>query len=71
MNNFEEEARLLVESGGGIQLQKEEELYSILKKFITKPELREKAGRAASETVNQHRGAIHRTLEIIQETNPA
>ena len=71
MNNFEEEARLLVESGGGIQLQKEEELYSILKKFIMKPKLREKAGRAASETVRQHRGAIRRTLEVIQETHPA
>ena len=71
MSNFEEEARLLVESGGGIQLQKEEEIYSILKKFITKPELRKKAGQAASETVRQHRGATRRTIEIIQEIHSA
>ena len=34
MSNFEEEARLLIKSGGGIQLQKEEELYSVLKNFM-------------------------------------
>jgi len=70
MSNFEEEARLLIKSGGGIQLQKEEELYSVLKKFILSPDLRQKAGEAAAETVRQHRGAVLRTLKIIQETHP-
>jgi len=69
MNNFEEEARLLIESGGGIQLQKEEELYPILKKFIMSPNARQKAGQAADETVLQHRGAVLRTVKIIQETH--
>jgi len=70
MNNFEEEARLLIESGGGIQLQKEEEFYPVLKKFILSPDLRQKAGEAATETIRQHRGAVLRTLKIIQETHP-
>ena len=70
MSNFEEEARLLIKSGGGIQLQKEEELYSVLKKFMLNPDLRQKAGEAAAETVRQHRGAVLRTLKIIQETHP-
>ena len=70
MNNFEEEARSLIESGGGIQLPKEEELYSVLKKFILSPDLRQKAGEAAAETVRQHRVAVLRTLKIIQETHP-
>ena len=70
MSNFEEEARLLIKSGGGIQLQKEEELYSVLKKFMLSPDLRQKAGEAAAETVRQHRGAVLRTLKIIQETHP-
>ena len=70
MSNFEEEARLLIKSGGGIQLQKEEELYSVLKKFMLSPDLRQKAGEAAAETVRQHRGAVLRTLKIIQETRP-
>ena len=70
MSNFEEEAKLLIKSGGGIQLQKEEELYSVLKKFMLSPDLRQKAGEAAAETVRQHRGAFLRTLKIIQETHP-
>ena len=71
MNNFEEEANLLTESGGGIQLQKEEELYSKLKHFILNSEDREKAGQAASQTVNKHRGAVLRSIKVIEETHPA
>ena len=70
MSNFEEEARLLIKSGGGIQLQKEEDLYPILKKFMLSPDLRHKTGQAAAETVRQHQGAVLRTLKIIQETHP-
>ena len=68
MNNFEEESRLLIESGGGIQLQKEEELYSALKKLLLNSEERQETGRAAAETVRNHRGAVLRTLKIIEET---
>ena len=68
MNNFEEEARLLTESGGGIQLQKEEELYQTLKRLLLNSEERQKAGRAAAETVRNHRGAVLRTVKVIEET---
>ena len=68
MNNFEEEARLLIESGGGIQLQKEEELYSALRKLLLNSEERQESGRAAAETVRNHRGAVLRTVKIIEET---
>ena len=68
MNNFEEEARLLTESGGGIQLQKEEELYQTLKRLLLNSEERQKAGRAASETVRNHRGAVLRTVKVIEKT---
>jgi len=71
MNNFEEEANLLIESGGGIQLQKEEELYSKLKHFISNSEDRQKAGKAASQTVHQHGGAVLRSIKVIEETRPA
>jgi 3-deoxy-D-manno-octulosonic-acid transferase len=67
MNNFEEEARLLIDSGGGIQLQKEEELYQALKQLLLNSEKRQKAGRAAAETVRQHRGAVLRTVKIIEQ----
>lgn len=68
MNNFKEEARLLTESGGGIQLQKEEELYQTLKRLLLNSEERQKAGRAAAETVRNHRGAVLRTVKVIEET---
>jgi 3-deoxy-D-manno-octulosonic-acid transferase len=68
MNNFEEEARLLTESGGGIQLQKEEELYQTLKRLLLNSEERQKAGRAAAETVRNHRGAVLRNVKVIEET---
>jgi 3-deoxy-D-manno-octulosonic-acid transferase len=68
MNNFEEESRLLIESGGGIQLQKEEELYQALKKLLLNSEERQETGRAAAETVRNHRGAALRTVKIIEET---
>ncbi len=67
MNNFEEEAKLLIDSGGGIQLQKEEELYQTLKQLVLNSENRQKAGRAAAETVRQHRGAVLRTVKIIEQ----
>jgi 3-deoxy-D-manno-octulosonic-acid transferase len=68
MNNFEEEARLLIESGGGIQLQKEEELYQALKQLLLNSDKRQQAGRAAAETVRNHRGAALRTVKVIEET---
>ena len=34
------------------------------------PGQRQKAGEAAAETILQHRGAVLRTLKIIQETHP-
>ncbi|MEK9628104.1 MAG: 3-deoxy-D-manno-octulosonic acid transferase [Nitrospinota bacterium] len=71
MNNFEEEAKLLIDSGGGIQLQKEEDLYPTLKHLLLNSEDRQKAGRAAAETVRNHRGAVLRTLKIIAETRPS
>ena len=71
MNNFEDEAKLLIDSGGGIQLQKEEELYPTLKHFILSSEDRQKAGRAAAETVRNHRGAALRNIKIIEETRSA
>jgi 3-deoxy-D-manno-octulosonic-acid transferase len=71
MNNFEDEAKLLIDSGGGIQLQKEEELYPKLKHFILSSADRQKAGWAAAETVRNHRGAALRNIKIIEETRSA
>ena len=38
MNNFEEESRLLIESGGGIQINNPEELYDALNQLLADQE---------------------------------
>ncbi len=65
MNNFEEEARLLVQSGGGIQINSPEELYDILNQLLTDQEKRQHLGRKACETIVNNRGAVNKTIELI------
>jgi len=65
MNNFEEEARLLVESGGGIQLNNPEELHGVLNQLLADQEERQRLGKKAWETVVKNRGAVNKTIELI------
>jgi len=66
MNNFEEEAKLLTQSGGGLQLQNIEELYDVLKRLLINPDERQKLGHAAQETVKANSGALLRNIELIR-----
>ncbi|MBT7476608.1 MAG: 3-deoxy-D-manno-octulosonic acid transferase [Nitrospina sp.] len=66
MNNFEEEAKLLTQSGGGLQLQNIEELYDVLKRLLMNPDERQKLGHAAQETVKANSGALLRNIELIR-----
>lgn len=65
MNNFEEEARLLVESGGGIQIEQPKDLYPALHRLLTDAGERVRRGQSAAEAVRKNRGAVQRTIEII------
>ena len=65
MNNFEEEARLLVESGGGIQLNSPEELHGVFNQLLADQEERQRLGKKAWETVVANRGAVNKTIELI------
>ncbi|CCQ90289.1 putative 3-deoxy-D-manno-octulosonic-acid transferase [Nitrospina gracilis 3/211] len=67
MDNFREEARLLVESGGGIQLTSEDELYPVLRNLLEQPEDIELRGRLAHETVEKNRGALDANLRILEQ----
>lgn len=67
MNNFEEEARLLVESGGGIQIERETELHDALNRLLADPEERRRRGRSARKTVAGNRGAVDKTIELITQ----
>ena len=66
MGNFEEEARLLSESGGGIQIDRPEELTPVLEKLLSDPEEIKKRGALAAEVVQQQKGAVNRNLDLIQ-----
>jgi len=66
MGNFEEEARLLTESGGGIQIERPEDLTPVLEKLLSAPEEILRRGTLAAETVQQQKGAVNRNLDLIQ-----
>ena len=68
MQNFEEEARLLRESGGGLQLESEDQLFTLLKFLLENPEERRQLGQQAAEAVAKQRGAVERNVEIIRES---
>lgn len=67
MQNFEEEARLLKESGGGLQIDNPKELYSTLHRLLTQPEERIERGQWAYETIRANQGAVQRNLELIEQ----
>lgn len=66
MQNFAEEARLLKESGGGIQIDNPNELYSALHGLLTQPEERNRRGQAAAKTIRENQGAVERNIELIK-----
>ncbi|CAI2719457.1 3-deoxy-D-manno-octulosonic acid transferase [Nitrospina watsonii] len=67
MDNFKEEARLLVESGGGIQLQSADELYPTLHALLTQPEEIKNRSKLAAVMVHKHRGALDANLRILEQ----
>jgi 3-deoxy-D-manno-octulosonic-acid transferase len=58
-------AGLLLESGGGIQIQNQGELAFHLIRLITHPSEAEDMGRRAFQVVQTHRGVIARNLQWI------
>ena len=68
MNNFEEEAKLLKQSKGGLQLQNIEELYDVLKWLLMNPDERQKLSQSAEKTVKANSGALKKNIELIRST---
>ena len=60
-------AGLLLEAGGGIQIQNQDDLASQLIRLITHPSEAEDMGRRALEMVQTHRGVITRNLQWIDQ----
>jgi 3-deoxy-D-manno-octulosonic-acid transferase len=66
MNNFEEEAKLLIQSGGGIRMQKEEEFYPLLNRLLNDSDERQRLGESAEKTVKSNSGALRKNIELIR-----
>lgn len=67
MKNFEEEAKLLAASEGGIQIESLDELYPVLLRLLRNPQERLGRGKAAGQAVKNNRGAVARNLELIEK----
>jgi len=65
MNNFEEEARVLIESGGGVQLNSSADLYNTLNHLLANNDKRQRLGKKAWGTIFDNRGAVDKTIELI------
>ena len=65
MNNFEEEAKLLRQSEGGLQLQNIEDIYNVLSRLLMNPDQCQKLGQSAERVVRANSGALRRNIELI------
>ncbi|MCA9421569.1 MAG: 3-deoxy-D-manno-octulosonic acid transferase, partial [Nitrospira sp.] len=67
VDHCRDSAGLLLEAGGGIQIQNQDDLASQLIRLIAHPSEAEERGRRALEMVQAHRGVITRNLQWIDQ----
>jgi len=67
MENFMEIARLVVESGAGIQVRTPEELAQALRRLIGNPALSNEMGGKGLALLREHQGALQKTMKIVKE----
>lgn len=65
MQNFESVARAFVSEQGALQISGENELESSLDRLLSDPQLRTQLSQNALKVVQQNRGAIDRTVDMI------
>ena len=65
--NFEEIGRILIESGGGIQIQDGQGLANKMLELLQQPQKIEELGEKAQQVVFANQGAVSRYLELIKE----
>ena len=65
VDHFKEEAKLLIQSGGGIKVKDEEELYLNLSNLLSDDEKRIKLGKRAREAIQKKTGVACRTTDLI------
>jgi 3-deoxy-D-manno-octulosonic-acid transferase len=65
VDHFKEEAKILIESGGGIKVENEEELYLNLSKLLSDDRRRIESGKRAKKAVQRRTGVTRKTTELI------
>jgi 3-deoxy-D-manno-octulosonic-acid transferase len=65
MNNFRDEARLLIESGGGIQIDSPKELYPTLLNLLSNRKETRERGDSALDVIRVNGGATKRNSDLI------
>jgi 3-deoxy-D-manno-octulosonic-acid transferase len=65
VDNFKTAADLLIQSGGGIKIRDEEELYSWVLRLLRDKDKRRKMGKAACEAVKRQSGVSQKTAQLI------
>ena len=66
MDNFSEISRYLRESGGGFQVDNQEEFLSQAKMLLQNDADRDKLGEKAFEVIAHNQGAINKSMEVIE-----
>lgn len=65
VDNFKEEAKLLLASGGGIKVKDQDELYFSLSGLLSDEDRRQKLGEKARQAVRSKTGVAQRTADLI------
>jgi 3-deoxy-D-manno-octulosonic-acid transferase len=66
MENFREIARILQESGGGFQVDNENELFGRIESWLSTPTVCREQGDKARAALRSHQGAVARNVEVIK-----
>lgn len=67
MQNFREVARIFLERQAAVQVADEEGLGAALEQLLGDPSARERLSRASRATVEENRGAIDRTITLLEQ----
>jgi len=65
VDHFKEEAKILIQSGGGIQVKDAEELYLNLSSLLSDEQRRTELGEKAKEAIQEETGVSQRTADLI------
>jgi 3-deoxy-D-manno-octulosonic-acid transferase len=64
--NSKDIARMLIQSGGAVEVANAPELADVLRRFLADPSMRQQAGARGREFVELHRGSVARLLDLIE-----